>query len=47
MSMFIVRREFGSERITTYVIPYESKIICGLARISSIVFIMVLYIYIC
>jgi len=38
-SMFIVGREFGCERILNDIIPYESKIFCGLPRRASIVFI--------
>jgi len=37
--MFVVGREFGSERILNDIIPYESKILRGLPRRASIVFI--------
>jgi hypothetical protein len=37
--MFVVGCEFGSERILNDIIPYESKILRGLPRRASIVFI--------
>jgi hypothetical protein len=37
--MFVAGREFGSERILNDIVPYESKILCGVPRRASIVFI--------
>jgi hypothetical protein len=37
--MFVVGREFGSERILNDIIPYESQVLYGVPRRSSIAFI--------